>query len=229
MDTSPIVCDIETVGRARLAEILDPVEADKRLTDPKKIAADLIEKEKARLDKASLDPNTNRIVALGRWTEQDGYIVDCCESEDEEANVLEMFWEEAEHRTIVGFNILGFDLKTLVQHSRFLDVSHPQIDFSKYARRGVHDLYMDLTFNEGHHDQGVMRRSLKAFCRRFGITCTDTIEGKDIPALVAAGNWDAVIAHCRSDLAMTVQLAQRLGLIPRHLPVLDADGTPARL
>jgi hypothetical protein len=76
------------------------------------------------------------------------------------------------------------------------------------------DLYLDLTFNEGTYDQGAMRRTLHAFCRRFGIPVEDTIAGKDVPALVAAGDWAAVRDHVFSDVSVTLALAQRLRVVP---------------
>ena len=70
-----------------------------------------------------------------------------------------------------------------------------------------------LTFGDGTYDQGAMRRTLHAFCWRFGLPVTDDISGKDIPALVAAGEWDKVLAHVISDVDLTVALARRLGVL----------------
>jgi hypothetical protein len=58
-----------------------------------------------------------------------------------------------------------------------------------------------------------MSRSLKSFCRRFGIPLDDPTAGKDIAALIAADNWAAVEAHCASDVAATYQLAKRMGVL----------------
>jgi len=58
-----------------------------------------------------------------------------------------------------------------------------------------------------------MKRTLKAFCKRFGIPVNDAINGSEIPALVAAGKWEEVAAHCRADVELTVQLAHRLGIV----------------
>ena len=33
----------------------------------------------------------------------------------------------------------------------------------------------------------------------------------DIQSLVNAGDWDAIAAHCRADVELTVGLAKRLG------------------
>jgi hypothetical protein len=57
----------------------------------------------------------------------------------------------------------------------------------------------------------IAARSLKWFAKRFQIPVDDAISGKEIGALVAAGEWDAVRAHCLSDIRLTRALAQRLG------------------
>jgi hypothetical protein len=213
MDVSPIICDIETCGLPNAAEFLEPVTPDARLKDPEKIKADIADKEQARLNKLALDWNVGRIVAIGWWTEEQGTHGMVCRDEMEERIALTSFWDASRHRTIVGFNLKGFDLRFMVQRSRYLRVPHPILDFSKYSRRGVTDLYLDLTFGDGTYDQGAMKRTLHAFCRRFGIPVNDDIKGAEIPALVAAGQWEQVKAHCLSDVELTVQLAQRLGVI----------------
>jgi hypothetical protein len=58
-----------------------------------------------------------------------------------------------------------------------------------------------------------MRRSLKAFCKRFGIQVADDITGKDVPSLAAAGEWESVRAHVESDVALTVALARKLRIL----------------
>jgi hypothetical protein len=213
-DVSPIVVDIETCGLPNAADYLEPVTADKRLKDPEKIKADLAEKEQARLDKLALDWNVGRIAALGWWSAgKHGTEVVVCGDENIERAALTVFWERSRHRTIVGFNIKAFDLRFMVQRSRYLGVPYPQLDFSKYSRKGITDLYLDLTFGDGTYDQGAMRRTLHAFCRRFGIPVADSITGSEIPALVAAGEWEKVDAHCRADVELTVALAKRLGVV----------------
>jgi hypothetical protein len=218
MDVSPIVCDIETCGLPNAADFLEPCQPDKRLKDPEKIKADITEKEQARLDKLALDWNVGRIAALAYWTEEHGTVAYTLETEAKEANVLGEFWVASRHRTIVGFNLKGFDLRFMVQRSRLLGIPHPILNFSKYDRRGITDLYLDLTFGDGTYDQGAMRRTLHAFCRRFGIPVNDAIKGAEVPQLVADGKWDEVLAHVTSDVELTVALAQRLGVV-REVPL----------
>lgn len=213
VDVTPIVVDIETAGLPNAAEFLEPVQAAKNLKDPEKIKADIEQRTAERNERLSLDYNVGRIVALAWWTAENGTFVRVCRDENDEADALCDFWDESRHRTLVGFNLKGFDLRFMVQRSRYLRVPHPILDFSKYSRRGVTDLFIDLTFGDGTYDQGAMKRTLKAFCRRFGIPVNDSINGSEVPALVAAGKWDEVEAHARADVDLTVQLAHRLGVV----------------
>lgn len=218
MDVSPICFDIETCGLPNAADFLDPVTPDARLKDPEKIAADIEAKTAARLEKLALDWNVGRIAALGWWIQATGTDVWICRTEDEERKALELFWLKQRHRTLVGFNVKGFDLRFMVQRSRYLGVPHPQLDFGKYSRKGIEDLYLLLTFGDGTYDQGAMRRTLTAFCRRFGLPCNDAISGKDIPALVETGEWAKVESHVRSDVELTVALARKLRIVNTETP-----------
>jgi hypothetical protein len=222
MNVSPIVVDIETCGLPNAADFLEPVQAAKNLKDPEKIKADIESRTAERLERLALDWNVGRIAAVAWWTEQTGTDVRLCRDEDDEAAALTDFWEASRHRTLVGFNLKGFDLRFMVQRSRYLRVPHPILDFSKYSRKGVTDLFIDLTFGDGTYDQGAMRRTLKAFCKRFGIACDDAINGSEIPALVAAGQWDQVAAHAKADVELTVALAHRLGVIAEIPQAVEA-------
>jgi hypothetical protein len=213
LHTSPIIVDIETCGLPNAAEYLEPVTAAKNLKDPEKVKADIDARTAERDAKIALDWNVGRIAALAWWTEDDSIVVRTCPNEADEATALMDFWRACRHRTIIGFNLKGFDLKYLVQRSRYLGVPYPVLDFSKYSRKGITDLYLELTFSDGTYDQGCMKRSLHAFCRRFGIPVNDGISGKEIPALVAAGEWDQVVAHVTSDVELTVALARKLRIV----------------
>ncbi len=214
-DVSPIVFDLETAGLPNATDFLEPLEADKRLTDPAKIAASIAEREQARAEKFGLDYNVGRIVALGYWTDQGGIHTDAMRGEAAEADLLRHFWSMAKHRTIIGFRIKDFDLKFAIQRSRYLGIEYPQLDLGRYSTRSaIVDLYHELTFNDSQdRDSWCMRRTLKAFSKRFGLPCEDETAGADIAALVAADQWDQVIAHCTSDVKLTVALAQRLGFV----------------
>ena len=210
---TPIVFDVETCGLPNAEFFLEPVQPAKNLVDPVKVSADIEKRTAERNERVALDWNVGRIVAIGWWTEESGLIAHVCPTEADETAAIEAFWLTARHRTLVGYNIKGFDLRFLVQRSRYLGIAYPWLNFSKYDRKGVADLYLDLTFGDGTYDQGAMRRTLHAFARRFGIAVEDEVHGKDIPALVEAGQWDDVRNHLMSDVALTLALARKLGVI----------------
>lgn len=213
MDTSPILVDVETSPLPNAADYFEPVEAAKNLVDPAKIARDIEQRTAAQIDKASLDYNVGRIVALGWWTAETGARTSVCTNDVEECAALGDFWATARHRTIVGFCIKSFDLPWMIQRSRYLGMAAPVLDLGRYSRsESIVDLYHLLTFNDSQ-DTYVMRRTVHAFCRRFGIPVEDTITGKDVPALVAAGEWEKVRQHVESDVRLELALARRLRVI----------------
>lgn len=210
-EVGPIVVDLETAPIAGADVYLDPVQADKRLKDPEKVKADLLEKEQTRLEKLALDWNVGRIVALAWWTASSD-ACHICQTEAEEAAALRAFWRESKHRTVIGYNIKNFDGPYLIQRSRYLGVPHNGLDLNRYSQRGCIDIFHELTFSDCPATWA-MRRTLQAFAKRFGIPVIDDVGGAEVPALVAAGEWDKVKQHVTSDVALTVALAQRLGIV----------------
>jgi hypothetical protein len=209
-----LILDIETAPLASAADYLDAVEAAKNLKDPVKIAADIATRTAAQREVCALDWNVARIVAIGT---SDGHetVADWCATEAEESQSLSRVWAAIGPRTrVVGFCVRTFDLPFLVQRSRYLGITPPTFDLGRYARDWrILDLYDVLTFHDLQRTYA-MRRTLHAFCRRFGIASDDTVTGADVPALVAAGDRDAILAHVREDVRLTIALARRLGYLP---------------
>jgi hypothetical protein len=214
-DVSPVCFDLETAGLPNAADFLEPCQPDQRLTDPVKIQTSIRERNQARAEKFGLDWNVGRIVALGWWTQPDGLTVRACVNEDAEFLALKEFWAVARHRCMIGFRCKDFDLKFAIQRSRYLRVPYPVLDLGKYSRgTSIIDLYAELTFNDSQdRDSWCMRRTLHAFCKRFGIEVADDTSGADIARLVAEENWPAIVRHCSSDIQLTTSLAKRLGFV----------------
>jgi hypothetical protein len=229
-DMSPLVFDLESAPLLNVRDYVDPpdvsnIKAPGNYKKAEAIEAYIAEEKVERLakferdcvEKAALDFNTARIVALGVCV-NGASTARAVRDEQDEAEALEGFWAVARHRLLVGFRVREFDLPLMIQRSRYLGVAHLSPDLGRYARTStVCDLFDVLTFND-LRAEALMKRSLKSFCRRFGIPVDDAVSGADVPALIAAGNWDAVQAHCVSDVALTVALAQRLGIVRAELP-----------
>lgn len=237
---APIFVDLETAPLEDARAYVDPPDLE-NITAPKsykkeEAIAEYIETAKAeRLeahevalrDKAALDWNVARIVCVGAQTLDSDYVNTIVASnEEQERAALAAFWITAKRRQIVGFGIRAFDVPMMIQRSRYLGVQAPEIDLGRYARNSiVIDLFDLLTFNDARATS-VMRRSLKSFCRRFGIDVSDDIDGAEIPRLVAAGDWDAVAAHCRADIHRIRQLALRIGAVSeRWIPKPEMPST----
>jgi hypothetical protein len=228
----PIILDIETcphpcAGEFIPAPDLDAIKPAGNVKDPVKVAASLAERKaaavedhKASLSRAALDWNLSRIVAFA-WIDmerpQAGSVVMEGRDEAEEAEALAEMWKLIGHRPIIGFCARTFDVPTLIQRSRLLGIKPVDVSLARYGRGDVIDLRDLLTFDDARYE-ALMPRSLKMFCKRFGVPVHDDINGADIPALVAAGDWDSVRAHVRSDVQLTAALAARLGVIAAPVP-----------
>jgi hypothetical protein len=219
-----LIVDLETCALENAADYvpapdLTACQAPSTWKDPAKIAvelvrqrAELLEAYEAKLSKAALDWNLNRIVAIGYFREGDtAPQVLIAKNDAEERRALETFWHLAERRKLVGFCIRNFDAPTLVQRSRYLNVPHPTISLARWGRGDCLDLRDQLTFDDSRYE-AVMSRSLTMFCKRFGLDVPeDPLTGADMAAAVQAGNWEAVTAHVLADVQKTAALAARLG------------------
>jgi hypothetical protein len=222
-DTHPIIVDIETAPHPCAADYLEPLNLDGikpagNLKDPAKIAesiaqrkADAIAEHAAKLTRAALDWNLSRIVAIG-WSIGADVIVMPCSDEFEERGALEAFWKDAKGRDLLGFAARTFDAPTLIQRSRLLNVAHRPLNLARYGNGSIIDLREILTFDDARYE-AIMPRSLKMFCKRFDIPCEDEVSGADVPALIAAGEWEPVISHVTSDVRLTMALARRIGVL----------------
>jgi hypothetical protein len=201
-----MVLDIETAPDLSVIPLLPPVEAAGNLKDPEKIKASLAERTEKQLATMALEPDYGRIVCIGT----DAGVV-TCPDEKAEALALAWFWEQwnAHRSAAIGYNVIGFDLPFILTRSWILGVSCPRLEIRKYGMPGVLDLMLMLSHN-GAKDF----RKMDFWIKRLNIDLPDDpVSGKDIPALVEAGNWAAVTAHCKADVEKTAALATRLGVL----------------
>lgn len=219
--TRPVlVVDVETCGRDECRQWVKPAA---NLKDPAKIAASIEE----RAEKLSVDINGARIVVLGYLDSRTGdpaqFVI---RSVKDEADALTAFWlawqrmrAASVNAQLAGFRSRTFDLPLIIRRSQLLGVTPEHVSLARYGRGDVLDLYDELCFHETQNDR-VVPCSLDVFCQQFGIDVEDDIDGADVPALVAAGNLEAVRAHNYADLLRTAQLGARLNHFACRLPAL---------
>lgn len=212
---SYICFDTESCAIDSASDYLEPATAPSNYVKPEAIAS-YIEKANAEaLNKAALDVDLARIVCIGM---DDGSGIKCavCKTEADEAIALTAFWRKvaapvniADRPTLIGFNNIGFDLPLMLRRSLYLGVKAPSIQIGKYRHDGVIDLMLSLSF-----DGALRYRGLDFWRKRLALDVpADPHTGGNIAGLVADGNWDAVAAHCKSDVLTTVALAKRMGVI----------------
>jgi predicted PolB exonuclease-like 3'-5' exonuclease len=201
-----LVFDVETAPLEDVASYMGevPIEAPANYKDPVKIAAYVAAARAEQLDRCALDVDLCRIVAIGWWRECDRDVT--LHVNLEERTMLNAFWNHAEDSHLVGFNCLGFDLPVLLRRSLYLGVETPRVQIDRFKHPKVTDLMDELSY------AGKLKaRGLAFYCKRFGIDVPDGVQGAQIGALVAAGEWEQVKSHCLADVQRTAFLAARLG------------------
>ena len=203
-----IIIDLETAPIADAADYIAPSEAPVNYKDEDKIAEYIAHARQAKLDKAALDPDLCRIVALGVWAENDQPCVRIAQGESAEKLLLLTFWRVLGAAHFIGKNCLAFDLPVLLRRSLYLLVEAPTIQLDRFRHPQVTDLQSILSMNNP-----AWWHTLDFYKKRFSLNVqNDEYSGSDIGELVRNGNWEAVRSHCLCDVITTGRLAERLGL-----------------
>lgn len=207
------VTDLETAAHPDAHLWVDPVKADSRLKDPAKIEESIKEKTAERDERLGLDPDCNRIVALG-WHDigQNVPIVRICKNEDEERAALIEYWTTytTQPTTIVGFNSAKFDLVVMLMRSIYLKVRRPKGFVISPAWKSPHvDLFEKLSLGGARDRKDI--KGLRFYARRLGIPIYDDISGADVAAMVKAGEWGKIQNHCLFDLDLTRAVGEEIG------------------
>lgn len=193
------ILDIETAPHPDAKSWLGPVKVDSRLKDEAKIKADREEKEAAQLADCALHPDKCVIVALGYYdvghTKPKVWV---CKNEDAERVALAEFFATLGNAKLVTFYGHRFDLIVLWRRAKYLGVKRPKLNIDRYKSPHI-DLWWELT------ERGALREApgLQFYGKRLGVGTLDKVDGGDIPALVAKGDWQAVHDHCLSDIGLT--------------------------
>lgn len=159
-----------------------------------------------RIKQLSTNPLTCRIVALSVAIGLDDPRFMVCHTIDAEREALEAFWQAAAVTAqVVGYNVRGFDVPTILARSVALGVKPTtQFDLRKYGSSNVIDLML-LLF-DGIPPKGF---NLTTVCRLMSIDVPeDDSDGSQIHKLVAEQKWFDIGHHCNRDV-MRVQKLHR--------------------
>lgn len=197
-----LVVDIETIPADDLMEGLKPQCALGNLVDPVKIAAKQTEwAMDGQVKKMSLSPAMNKIVSLQMWGDGDFY-----KSPESESILLSNFWYTVSHHsTIVGYNLINFDLPTIFMRSMLLGIKPSrELPLRRYSKEPIYDVMQELAYWNPEHWKG-----LDWWSKRLGVG--ETIgSGADIYNLWKEGKQEEIDAHCRRDVELTRDIYERI-------------------
>jgi predicted PolB exonuclease-like 3'-5' exonuclease len=226
----PIVFDLECVATADAIAAYDP---DERTPPASYKSEDAIarwrETDRAAYAKqCTFNPRTSQIVAVGLGYLPRSFNADLAEvltaERKDESRLIEAVFKviagnrESDFREakagLVTFNGLGFDLPFILNRAAILGVVIP-FRPSDYLKRYTTLPHCDLFAVLSNWGQAQKGDSLHGWAKALGIPVDDATSGADVAAQYAAGDWDAIRAHCRSDIEITAAMYERLVRVGR--------------
>lgn len=213
-----LVFDIETAPIEGVEDFLGAIHAPANYSKPETIEKYIQEKTLEEREKAALDPDLCRVVAIAFQLQGESEVRGgLAKTEAEEKTLLERFWAFVRKAKAdiggqairyCGFNIAGFDIPVLLRRSQFLGIAAPSIRLGRYAYQmpEIDDLQLRCTMDR--HEKFRLR-SKDWWVKRLKLAgAEDNNKGSDVGALVALGKWDDVLHHCKADVEKEVQMAQ---------------------
>jgi 3'-5' exonuclease len=216
---TPFYFDIETIPAQApdvRAEIAASITAPAQYKKQESIDAWLAENREPETEdrwlKTSFDGGVGHMVCIG-WAVGDGpvycYSVSRAGNAADERRTMEDFFcalEDAGTVTLVGHNIVGFDIPFLWKRAMVLGVK-PPFTFPRNPKPWS-DLVCDTMalWDSQQRAGGSMAR----ICRLLGIEHEGDIGGADVWPAIKAGEFTKVVAHCRADVDRTRQMHKRM-------------------
>lgn len=213
------VVDIETSVIPGVEEYFGSIQAPANYKKPEAIEKYIEEAKVKERDKASLDPDLCRIVAIAYQGVGQGIDLNpvgwIARDEEQERKMLAAFWKRAKSKlggpkTLIGFNINDFDVPVLMRRSLYLGIPFIHYEVGKYRHPKIIDLMQILSM-----DGKLNYRTKDWYCRRFGIQVDGDplANGRDVMEAIVTGNYDAVLAHAKTDVRKEYLLAEKVGVL----------------
>jgi len=147
-----------------------------------------------------------RVVDETSWTDRGGG--------SDEAAFLRQTWQRLAGRTLISFHGRGFDLPVLELRSLKSGVPAPRWfrDSREEGSPGHLDL-LDLLSNR----RAAPAATLDLYAKLIGLPGKEEVAGRDVQALYARGELDAIAAYCMTDVVQTWLLFLRYRLLEGRL------------
>jgi hypothetical protein len=225
-----IVLDIETVPTA--AALTEPYPEADRQPPANYKSDDAIARWRetdraawtaARHKECSLNPRLGRVVAIGT-APADGSaaaVVDLAPTEADEAALLDRWWGKVGDgpARVVTWNG-SWDLRFLLVRSIIagVEISVSADRVASWFRRYTTATHCDVKAVLTNWDVPKAGEGITQWAEAMGLLGkTDGVTGANVAGLVAAGQWDALVAYCGQDVETTGALYRRVG------PILDPE------
>lgn len=205
--TSSVAFDIETTGydpARQLFQYEPKFNADARLKDADKIAADISAKQDEWLSKAALDAGRAKVLVIGTLCDGVEEVM-----EGEEEAIIPWFWEvfSKSRCNWIGHNISGFDIPFLCRRSFILGIKIPPgVIEGRYLNRRFVDTM--TTWSCGEYGNKI---SLDNLARALGVG-KKSGSGKDFAELYKSDK-PAAMKYLSNDLQLTHKCALKMGLL----------------
>ena len=202
------ILDIETrsLPPEKLAEIMPVFEAAKNLKDELKIEADIAAKKQSWLDSAALEAHRAELLAIGILMDGEYTIMHGMGERLMLAGLRDFAVKYAE-RTVVGHNLLGFDIPILVKRMLCHGITPPKpwTDCTPWKASWAFDT---MTYWSMGGRDSRDRISLDMLAWALGVG-RKTGSGADFAALYAESKEKAV-EYLKNDLKLTEGCYQKL-------------------
>jgi 3'-5' exonuclease len=133
-----------------------------------------------------------------------------CISDENEKKMLENFWEAAKEVDLfIGFNIMDFDLKYIIQRSIIHGVkpkTKVRLSFARYRREPIYDAMHE--WNQWGYGKNV---SLDSLARALGLGSSKTnMDGSEVFTYYKKGKYKEICNYCNADVEVTRKIYKKM-------------------
>lgn len=206
-----IALDIETVPNLELVGLLPEPEPDARLKDPEKIAADIVKKKAAYVEKAALAPETGMICCAAVWSPEQAAVL--CSNDEPEILAFLVEYLRTD-RQIVTWNGKAFDIPFIYKRMIFNHLApkliHPMSALTKRYTTFPHYDGKEIVSGGGKPlFPGIWR--LDFYAKALLRAKKEDVDPKEIPGLMKTQQGrDAVASYCRHDAELAYCVVDKL-------------------